>query len=153
MKQAGFHHANHLAAEIREELRESQMKMLALAGNTNYLEDEEQNVHQEAQPFSQNNANAIMQNSIQYQTAELLKSLQKDLKLLSEQLKGNQNSKKRPNKKTPDNPTFTRTDTSKYCWTHGACNHNSNECSRQATGHKKEATKTNKMGGSTAFCA
>ena len=153
MKQAGYHHANHLAAEIREELRESQMQMLALARNTTYLEDDELNVHQEAQPSSQNNANAIMQNNIQYQTAELLQSLQKDLKLLTEQLKGNQNPNKRPNRKTPDNPTFTRTETSKYCWTHGACNHNSNECSRQATGHKKEATKTNKLGGSAAFCA
>ena len=133
MKQAGYHHANHLVAEIREELRESQMQMLALARNTTYLEDEEQNVHQEAQPSSQNNPNAIMQNNIQYQTAELLQSLQKDLKLLTEQLKGNQTPKKRPNRKTPDNPTFTRTETSKYCWTHGACNHNSNECSRQAT--------------------
>jgi len=25
----------------------------------------------------------------------------------------------------------------KYCWTHGACNHNSNECELMAPGHKK----------------
>ena len=129
------------------------MQMLALAKNVTYLEDEEQNVHQEHLPSLQNNANAIIQNNIQYQTAELLQSLQKDLKLLTEQLKGNQNPRKRPNRKTSDNPTFTRTETSRYCWTHGACNHNSNECSRQATGHKKQPTKSNKMGGSAAFCA
>ena len=55
-------------------------------------------------------------------------------------------------KKTPDNPSFTRANTDFYCWTHGACNHNSNACTRQAPGHKNNATKDNKQGGSKAFC-
>ena len=41
MKQAGYHHANHLAAEIRQELRESQMQMLALATNVGEVEEVE----------------------------------------------------------------------------------------------------------------
>ena len=45
-----------------------------------------------------------------------------------------------------------RTITSKYCWTHGACAHDSTSCNTPAEGHKNEATFDNKMGGSTAYC-
>ena len=38
-----------------------------------------------------------------------------------------------------------------YCWTHGACNHKSTECRNKSEGHKDEATKDNRMGGSTNF--
>ena len=148
MKQAGYHHTNHLAAEIREEIQHSQMQMLALAQNLKQEEEEEDDKQT-------NSANAVVQTSVQQQTNELLLSMQESLKLLAEQLKKDKTSKfkKRTNKKTPDNPPFSRTDTSKYCWTHGCCNHNSNECSRKAEGHKNEATKSNMMGGSKAFCA
>ena len=40
----------------------------------------------------------------------------------------------------------------KYCWTHGACAHDSPQCKSKKTGHKDEATFQNKMGGSTANC-
>ena len=50
--------------------------------------------------FFNNDANAMMKNTIQHQTAELLLSLQKDLKLLTNQLKGNNsNPRRKPNKK------------------------------------------------------
>ena len=45
-----------------------------------------------------------------------------------------------------------RSDISKYCWTHGACNHSGTGCRRPAPKHKKNATFSNRMGGSTAFC-
>ena len=35
-----------------------------------------------------------------------------------------------------------------YCWTHGWCRHNGTECSAPAEGHKPEATRNNRMGGS-----
>ena len=41
MKQAEYHRANHLAAEICQELRESQMQMLALATNIGEVEEVE----------------------------------------------------------------------------------------------------------------
>ena len=40
----------------------------------------------------------------------------------------------------------------KYCWTHGACAHTGTECNNSATGHKKEATFQDMMGGSTKDC-
>ena len=45
-----------------------------------------------------------------------------------------------------------RKNTSKYCWTHGACAHSSKECSNKKAGHKDGATFSNKLGGSTRFC-
>ena len=38
--------------------------------------------------------------------------------------------------------------TNRYCWTHGACGHTGEECTR-AEGHQAAATFHNRMGGST----
>ena len=40
----------------------------------------------------------------------------------------------------------------RYCWTHGACAHQSNKCKNKADGHQDKATFTKKMGGSTNMC-
>ena len=40
----------------------------------------------------------------------------------------------------------------KYCWTHGACAHTGHECNHPKEGHKKDATFTNRMDGSTKDC-
>ena len=40
----------------------------------------------------------------------------------------------------------------KYCWTHGACAHNGSECNYPKEGHKKDATFSNRMEGSTKDC-
>ena len=45
-----------------------------------------------------------------------------------------------------------RKNTSKYCWSHGACAHDSRSCNNKKAGHKDGATFSNKMGGSTRFC-
>ena len=45
-----------------------------------------------------------------------------------------------------------RTNTSMYCWNHGACAHSGQNCNSKKEGHKDAATLANKMGGSTAYC-
>ena len=40
----------------------------------------------------------------------------------------------------------------KYCWTHGACAHDSPHCNNKNPGHKNEATFQDEMGGNTANC-
>ena len=40
----------------------------------------------------------------------------------------------------------------KYCWTHGACAHDGEECNNRNEGHKTEATFDNMLGGSTKDC-
>ena len=64
----------------------------------------------------------------------------------------NNNNKNRHWRKTPDDATHPRPKTDKYCWTHRARDHLSQDCKRQAPGHKPTATFTNRMGGSNAHC-
>ena len=45
-----------------------------------------------------------------------------------------------------------RTNTSFYCWSHGACAHPSPQCKSKKPGHQDAATFDNKMGGLTAYC-
>ena len=45
-----------------------------------------------------------------------------------------------------------RRNTSKYCWSHGACAHSSADCNHKKRGHKNDAIFSNKMSGSTRFC-
>jgi hypothetical protein len=40
----------------------------------------------------------------------------------------------------------------KYCWTHGCCNHHGRVCRDKAPGHKDDATKAVKLGGSEWGC-
>ena len=40
----------------------------------------------------------------------------------------------------------------KYCWTHGSYAHDGKECNNPNDGHKKKATFTNMLGGSTKDC-
>ena len=60
--------------------------------------------------------------------------------------------KPKRNRKTPDNSTFFRQITDKYCWTHGGSNHLGKDCRTKAPGHKDAATFDDKMGGSKAYC-
>ena len=52
----------------------------------------------------------------------------------------------------PSKKKWTRKHTSKYCWSHGGCNHPGQSCKNPKQGHKEEGTFANKMGGSTFFC-
>ena len=48
--------------------------------------------------------------------------------------------------------TRQRKNTSKYCWSHGACSHESKDCTSPRKGHKWDATFENKMDGCKDFC-
>ena len=45
-----------------------------------------------------------------------------------------------------------RYNTTKYCYTHGACTHKKRNCNEKTNGYKNDATFRNMMGGSTCFC-
>ena len=98
--------------------------------------------------------NAATTINAQSETLKVLQDLQKQLQTISQEVKngGGNNGRKREFRKTPDDPPYTRANTEKYCWTHGACNHESKECTRRAPGHEAKATKPNQLGGSKAFC-
>ena len=82
--------------------------------------------------------NATTSDSLQAQMLKLLERIEKKL---------DDGTTKRPPKRK-----YTRKDTSKYCWSHGACTHGSSDCRSPKPGHKNEATFENKMGGSTSYC-
>ena len=49
-------------------------------------------------------------------------------------------------------PRWHRTNTSSYCWTHGACNHASANCLNPLPGHQVNATFNNRMNGCDFYC-
>ena len=88
--------------------------------------------------------------NIQLEMLRTIQEMQKDIKVLKETHKP---SKGLTKEKTPFKGTYmTRDNTSEYCYTHGACAHPGKFCKRKRSAHKDEATFTDKMGGSTAFC-
>lgn len=151
MAQAGYQHANHLASEIRTELRGNQTQMLALMKTFTESHTTDEDVSSDEDNVN-HTANAVSQMTVQTETLKLLTELQKQLQRLTNEMKNTTKKSKSQHKKTPDNPLFKRANTEKYCWTHGACNHHSGECTRRAPGHQSDATKDNKKGGSEAFC-
>ena len=49
-------------------------------------------------------------------------------------------------------PRWHRSNTSLYCWTHGACNHASSNCLHPLPGHRNNATFANRMNGCDFYC-
>jgi hypothetical protein len=151
MQQAGYHHANMLAAQLRMDMDNRNNEMLAMVQSQIIVPEED--------PEPENpSANIVSQDSVQLEMLKLLRAIQNDLRTPRTQTssqtanpaQGGQPRRTKP-KKTPDDASFPRRDTNKYCWTHGGCNHSSAECSRQAEGHKADATLTTRKGGSNAF--
>lgn len=64
----------------------------------------------------------------------------------------NRNNQRNNRNSQRNNHTPAKKTTGKlYCWTHGACAHTSETCNKPADGHKKEATFSNMMNGSTKY--
>jgi hypothetical protein len=153
MQQAGYHHVNMLAAQLRIDMDNRNNEMLAMV-QTQLMEPEDS-------PVPDNpSANIATQDTVQLEMLKLLRAIQQDLKTprthSSSQNQTHQpqsgTTRKNKPKKTPDDASFPRRTTDKYCWTHGGSNHSSADCSRQAEGHKTDATFTARRGGSNAFC-
>ena len=158
MQQAGYHHANMLASQLRVDLNNQQTEMLAMVQNLVIQDETPAQESRVEEQHAQHAANATIESNVQMQMLQILQAMQAaQANGNGNQYNGsgNQNGGGRPpraNKRTPDNASFTRLDKSKYCHTHGACNHASSECNRKAPGHRNTATLTNRMGGSNAFC-
>ena len=146
MQQAGYHHANMLAEQLRVDLNNQQTEMLAMVQGLTQVEDEPH------MPREMEVANAATID-VQHQIFELLRTMQEAQSTNTNTTNrgGNRNGTRRC-RKTPDDASFPRQVTDKYCWTHGACNHKSDACNRKAPGHRDAATKENRMNGSNAFC-
>ena len=150
MQQAGFHHANMLASQLRVDLGNQQTEMLAMVQDL-VADVQEQDPVQA--PIQQPAANAAIA-TVQEQMLQILQDMRAAQQNANNAGQGNQNGggRARVNRRTPDNASFNRRDTSQYCHTHGASNHTSRDCNKKAPGHRNTATLANRMGGSNAFC-
>ena len=165
MQQAGYHHANMLASQMRADLDNQQVQLMAMVQDLAEHQPAQDRVEQDAPP--QEMMNATIADTVQLQILKILQDMQ-NTQIGGNARQGNSgstgggrnggrgngggNQRQSVNRRTPDNATFNRADTTKYCHTHGACNHSSAECNRKAAGHKDTATRANRMGGSNAFC-
>ena len=158
MQQAGFHHDNAIAGEIGNQLQshleDNNSKMLSVLQQIPGL-SETSSSSEESQEEHAQTSNSVVTDNVQLEILKLLREIQVNLK-------PNKREPTRPTRpgryrKTPDDAALTATRprelTAKYCWTHGACDHEGKDCFRRALGHKEEATKENKMGGSKAYCS
>ena len=155
MQQAGYHHANMLAQQMRNDLQNQQTEMLAMVQNMVPVEPQQE----EQQIVEHQVANAAV-TTIQQQMLQILQAMQATQNANAANDEGNANGqngggcneRRRRNRRTPDNAAFDRQDTTHYCHTHGGCNHSSSECNRRAPGHRTNAIFANRMDGSNAFC-
>ena len=155
MQQAGFHHANAIAGEIGNQLQshleDNNSKMLSVLQQIPGLSETSSSSEESQEEYAQT-ANSVVTDNVQVEILKLLREIQLDLK---PNKRDKSTRPMRPGRyhKTPDDATRPREVTAKYCWTHGACDHEGKDCFRRALGHKEEATKENKMGGSKAYCS
>ena len=173
MQQAGYHHANHLADQLRQDIEKRDTDLLTVIQSAMETNSVAPSVAPSDISMStasvQQQANSIQGDPIQLEMLKLLQQMQQAMfsqpptrdNNNDNSYRGSQNNnndgnsnrgRRRQNRKTPDNASYNRTKTEKYCWTHGATSHDSAQCRTKAQGHQDAATFNNRMGGSNAFC-
>mmetsp|Transcript_14780 Transcript_14780/g.21115 ORF Transcript_14780/g.21115 Transcript_14780/m.21115 type:complete len:393 (+) Transcript_14780:111-1289(+) len=154
MQQAGYHHANLLAEQLRQDITTQNHQLMAMVQTMQTMETNPEPVQQVA--------NAATADNVQMEILHLLRSMNQQMHSTgannggnlqdapNEPNGGNPRSRNR-NRCTPNDASFNCTDTSHYCWTHGGCNHDSVQCNQKAPDHQDAATFDDKKRGSTAF--
>ena len=160
MQQAGYHQANLIADKVLSEVESVQDNVLQLLKkyddyasqspleNATVAQSEitmptaiasSTSSHSTTTP-SMANISQIPSNNFQMeQMMSMMRTLQEEMKTI----KSSNSTKTR-------GPYTRKTD--KYCWSHGACAHESKDCFSKKQGHQDQATFNNKMGGSTTRC-
>lgn len=152
MKDTSFtHHANLLRQEVLSAMQQERLAMIQEVKNSNasILQalsavpstcDTSNDTNTSTSTIT--NDPAINNINDQKIHLEMLKILQKIDKKLDSSTSTNRSSSQSNNRQR----------NTKYCWSHGACNHDSIACRNKRDGHKDEATFSNKLGGSTRGC-
>ena len=152
MQQAGYHHANMLAQTLKQDLDQQNDKLLSMMQSVMEQSMAPTEPASDISAPSAHLANATTSDTVQLQILQLIQQLQQDMKTCIAAT-SNASTTKRVFKKTRDNGGMLRKDISKYCWTHGACGHESKDCRAKAPGHRDDATLTTRHGGSNARCS
>ena len=164
VQQAGCHHANHLATQLQKDLDQRNNKMFSISQST--METASTSSTTDPSDLSSQSpphqANAMHTDPVQLKMLKLSQQMQQTLANNGNNDNNHnnnpnpQNRNTNPNRRrhqTPDNATYPRRITDKYCWTHGGCNHSSADCTFKAPGHQDAATFAQHMGGSNVHCA
>ena len=161
MQQAGFQQANHIADRVLSEVESVQNNVIQLLNKY----DEHRSTPHDTNTVTQSeltmptmmSSSASVNNDFKSQASHatansvtttdnfqmkemfsMIQTMQEDIKKLQHAPGSRKQNKTR------------RTD--KYCWSHGACAHESASCLSKKPGHQDTATFNNKMGGSTTRC-
>jgi hypothetical protein len=144
MEHAGFHQANFIASQLKDEVQSVQHNVLQLLKKH---EDDKENTP--PPPPVKETANATIPTdpalAMQMEMLKLIKSLQQEVSELKNTPKDFRNNPHSSNYRG-------RMNRNKYCWSHGGCNHKGRDCKSKREGHKDEATFFNRMGGSNSYC-
>ena len=158
MQQAGYHHAHLLAHQLhtdfREDLNSHNNDLLtilktAMEASKDTAPSQVSTAVSTLTPGT-HQVHATTTDAVQLQILQLLQTMQADFK--GTKTNAPTATRRKP-RKTPDDASYPRCVTNKYCWTHGGCTHDSPDCQGKANGHQDGATFENKMGGSTAYCS
>ena len=161
MQQAGYHHANHLASQLREDIEKRDTELFSVIQSAMETASQAPSLAPSdislVTPPVHQHANAVQGDPVQLEMLKILQQIQQTMTTTTSQPTqqgrgGRQGQGRRTPRKTPDDASFNRFKTDKYCWTHGGCSHTSSECNMRAPGHQDSATFENKQGGSKAFC-
>ena len=143
IKNTPFHQANSIAqrvdnnlSDLRNELRDTMTMLTSVSDSSTPF-------HSSASvPMS-----SISHTANSVTNAEILKLVMQ----LQQQILDMGKEKQAVETKKPKS-NFIRNQVHKYCWTHGACGHESRQCKNKKEGHRDEATFSNRLGGSDQFC-
>ena len=162
MQQAGYHHANHLAQQLSDDMQHRDndiMPILHTAMDSNSVTPLLADSDLSTPTPLQHQANATQADTTQLEILKLLQRIKIDMSTNAQpQPPNNANTRnnmartQRSPQKTPDNASLPGKKTEKYCWTHGSSGHTSITCRAKAPGHQDNATFENCMGGLNTYC-
>jgi hypothetical protein len=148
MQSTAFHQVNYIAEQVLQEVRNVQTTVMDQLTHIPIDSDKENEA-----PQYEHQANAAKSaDTVQMEMLKLIKDLQLEVR----NMKSNNysNNGYNNNNNNGGNRSNGKRNRTKYCWTHGACAHDSKDCNpnTRAPGHQDDATMANKMGGSTKNC-
>ena len=163
MRGSAFHQANATVAALSAEMHNIRNDLVESINSLSFQESDDTSPPptEESPPIDNHLLNAAMSNQTALITA--IQDLQSQIRDLSSSTdrttqegrgrgRGGRYSGRGRGRGRYGSYQRHRPNISKYCWTHGACAHESSVCETPAPGHKNEASFKNKMGGSTAYC-
>ena len=160
MQQAGYHHANLLAQQLKTDLERRDTELFSIIQSVAESTSSPPSIApSEVSTITtpQQHVNATATDLVQLEMLKILQQMQQSMRTntSAQQTRNSQpptSKNRRPPRKTPDSALYPRQKTDIYCWTHGGSSHSSAQCNRKAPGHQDAATFENCMGGSNAYC-